>query len=502
MATEKSNQVYNPFLPLDVYIPDGEPHVFGNRVYLFGSHDKEGGETFCMLDYDVYSAPVTDLTKWEKEGTIYQAKQDPDYMQPNFRMYAPDVVQGVDGRYYLYYAMAGSTFTSPIHVAVCDRPAGKYEYFGCVRNSDSSPYTRCITFDPAVINDDGKIWLYYGWSLGINRPLNANEASDEDVKAMEEQLIQIQMQMFGKTKREVTEEPKGIMGANVVRIADDMLTVISEPARIVPGQFNTRGTSFEEHGFFEASSIRKIEDTYFFIYSSEKHHELCYATSRYPNKDFVFRGTIISNGDIGFQGRKDRERVNTTGNNHGSIECINGEWYVFYHRHTHKSLCSRQACAEKIVIMEDGEIQQVEMTSAGLNGGPLKAKGHYSAVIACNLSNGNMPHIETGIARENIPYITHENERRFITGIENNTIIGYKYFEFTGKTSFYISFRGNVEGDMQVIAGDKVIAVIQVEHSDMWKKSGVKIDIYGTQALYLKYQGTGKMDLAGIEFND
>lgn len=44
-------QAVNPILPLSEYIPDGEPHVFGERVYLFGSHDKEAGETFCMLDY-------------------------------------------------------------------------------------------------------------------------------------------------------------------------------------------------------------------------------------------------------------------------------------------------------------------------------------------------------------------------------------------------------------------------------------------------------------------
>ena len=57
-------QAYNPFLPLNEYIPDGEPHVFGNRVYLYGSHDREGGYTFCMEDYVVYSAPVDDLTDW------------------------------------------------------------------------------------------------------------------------------------------------------------------------------------------------------------------------------------------------------------------------------------------------------------------------------------------------------------------------------------------------------------------------------------------------------
>lgn len=70
-------QVYNPFLPLDEYIPDGEPHIFGDRVYLYGSHDLEGGHTFCMGDYTVYSAPVDDLSDWRLEGVIYSAKQDP-----------------------------------------------------------------------------------------------------------------------------------------------------------------------------------------------------------------------------------------------------------------------------------------------------------------------------------------------------------------------------------------------------------------------------------------
>ena len=96
-----SRQVYNPFLPLNEYIPDGEPHVWGDRVYHYGSHDKEGGYTFCMQDYVVYSAPVKDLTSWRCEGITYRASQDPAYPELKY-MYAPDVVRGNDGRYYLY----------------------------------------------------------------------------------------------------------------------------------------------------------------------------------------------------------------------------------------------------------------------------------------------------------------------------------------------------------------------------------------------------------------
>lgn len=69
-------QAYNPFLPLGVYIPDGEPHIFGDRIYLFGSHDKEGGDTFCELDYEIFSAPIDDLSNWSSKGINYSAKQD------------------------------------------------------------------------------------------------------------------------------------------------------------------------------------------------------------------------------------------------------------------------------------------------------------------------------------------------------------------------------------------------------------------------------------------
>ena len=51
----------NPYLPLWEYVPDGEPHVFGDRVYLYGSHDRFNGYNFCLNDYVGWSAPVTGM---------------------------------------------------------------------------------------------------------------------------------------------------------------------------------------------------------------------------------------------------------------------------------------------------------------------------------------------------------------------------------------------------------------------------------------------------------
>ena len=441
----KKNQIYNPFLPLYEYIPDGEPHVFGDRVYHYGSHDKEGGDTFCMLDYVCYSAPVDDLTAWRYEGVIYQAKQDPRYPAPQY-MYAPDVVQGNDGRFYLYYCMGGDYgqegYQGPVSVAVCDTPAGQYEYLGVVKNPDGSPMLKYICFDPAVLNDDGTIRLYYGTQY---------DYEERDDFLTNDFYLQDEIQMFGRSREEILSYPDSIMGPVMAVLSDDMLTVKEEAKHIIP--YRVKGTSFEAHPFFEGSSMRKVGRKDYFIYSSWQNHELCYATSDQPDRDFVFGGTIISNGDIGYRGRDTQHKLNMTGTTHGSIIEINGQWYVFYHRLTHKSDYSRQACAEKIRILEDGSIPQAEMTSCGLNDGPLSAEGTYPAVIACNLTNGHMPHGSNSVFQISFPNVTHKGQERFIAEIEDNTLIGYKYFECRSVKQFGITYRMETEKNRVIFDG-------------------------------------------------
>ncbi len=486
-------QVYNPFLPLDVCIPDGEPHVFGDRVYLYGSHDKEGGETFCMLDYTVYSAPVDDLSDWRCEGVSYKASQDPDYGERNF-MYAPDVVKGNDGRYYLYYCMSGRNgaggYFGPISVAVSDSPAGKFEYLGYVRYPDGSPMKKYVCFDPGVINDNGVIRIYYGTQY------NFEEQPDWPC----EKYIQSEMQMFGKSREEILGTPESVMGASMVTVGDDMLTVTSEPVHIFP--YKVKGTAFEEHPFFEASSIRKVGEKYYFIYSSKKNHELCYATSDYPDKGFIFGGTIVSNGDIGIDGITEKNRLNMTGTTHGSIEKINGEWYVFYHRLTHKSDYSRQACAEKIHIAKDGSIAQVNITSCGLNGAPLRGEGVYPAPICCILTNGNMPHGSNKIFTESFPNCSNDATDRFIAEICDNTLIGYRYFEFSGKTTLTLSSRGSGEGTFEISdESGRLLGKIVVSPSEKWSENSCELDISaGTHTLFLRYKGSGLVSLLSLKF--
>lgn len=495
-------QIYNPFLPLNEYIPDGEPHVFGDRVYLYGSHDREGGYTFCMEDYVVYSASVDDLTDWRYEGVTYRASQDPGYPNPRY-MYAPDVVQGNDGRYYLYYCMGGDYgiggYSGHISVAVCDTPAGKYEYLGFVKNPDGSPMKKYICFDPAVINDNGTIRIYYGTQYGDeeNSGLSdvlealAEDGNKDDANSYSgsssgglidtgititddmEKVISNEMDMFGRSREDILSYPDSINGAVMAVLKDDMLTVKEEAKHIIP--YRVKETGFEAHPFFEGSSIRKLGERYYFIYSSWQNHELCYAISDYPDRGFVFGGTIVSNGDVGLSGRRPEQRLNMTGTTHGSICEINGQWYVFFHRLTHKSDYSRQACAERIKIENDGNIKQVELTSCGLNGGPLRAEGSYPAVICCNLTNGNMPHGSNSVYTKSFPNVTNLGEDRFVGEIEEGTLIGYKYFDFEdvgniGVTARFendenrVKFDGPVRLDERCTS-DNTDEKIQVGHS-------------------------------------
>ena len=66
----------NPYLPVWEYIPDGEPRVFGDRIYVYGSHDKAGSTRFCDHVLKCWSASTDDLEHWICHGDIFHTKDD------------------------------------------------------------------------------------------------------------------------------------------------------------------------------------------------------------------------------------------------------------------------------------------------------------------------------------------------------------------------------------------------------------------------------------------
>ncbi len=452
-------QAFNPYLPSWEYIPDGEPYVFDGRVYVYGSHDKYNGHVFCLGDYMCWSASVDDLGDWRCEGVIYEKTADPYNKEGKMCLYAPDVVKGPDGRYYLYYVLDK---VSVVSVAVCDTPAGQYEFYGYVHYEDGTLLGDRQgdepQFDPGVLWEGDSVYLYTGFCGQ------------------------------GDTSRN---------GAMVTVLDTDMLTVKEAPKFVAPPEWKSEGSGFEGHGFFEAPSIRKIGETYYFIYSSSVMHELCYATSRFPDREFTYRGVLVSNCDLHISSYKPAEKPMAYGsNNHGSLVEIGGEWYIFYHRHTNGSWFCRQGCAERIELSADGSFAQAELTSCGLNGGPLKGEGEYPAYLACHLFTEED---SIYVGGDQFPKIMQDGrdgdeELGYVANMEHGATAGFKYFDCQGIRRITIWTRGYAKGTFEVrMAWDgPVVAEIPIEFSNVWESYTAKADIPdGIHALYFTFSGDG-----------
>lgn len=461
-------QAVNPYLPSWEYIPDGEPYVFDGRVYIFGSHDFYNGYVFCLGDYVCWSAPIEDLGNWRYEGVIYPKTADPLNRDGSMCLYAPDVTVGADGRYYLYYVL---DHVSVVSVAVCDTPAGQYEFYGYVHYPDGTrlgerPGDEPV-FDPGVLTEGSRTYLYTGFCGGGD---------------------------------------KSRSGSRVTVLGEDMLTVEEEPVTVAPGCEYGAGTDFEGHEFFEASSIRKVGDTYYFIYSSRVMHELCYATSNNPTSGFRYGGVLVSNCDMHIDTYKLASMPVAFGaNNHGSMVEIGGRWYIFYHRHTNGTWYSRQGCAESITIRADGSIRQVEMTSCGLNGGPLLGEGEYPAYLVCNLFRKDAG---GSIMDEAAPKVMQDGrdgdeEVGYIANIRDGAVMGFKYFRCQNIREIFIDVRGYADGTFEIRTtwDGTILAEIPVHNTNVWTRYSAPVAFPdGVQALYITYRGDGAPSLRSFEF--
>ncbi len=351
----------NPLLPPHICIPDGEAHVFGDRLYVYGSRDMLPDD-YCSGEYTVVS--TADMLHWDVGGKSLDAKEIPwvdakerkayptvdfDVQEPSpfFRemlreippsvdrapeslisgmldfgkyvrnghlLYAPDCMEK-NGKYYLYFCM--SDYSEG--VAVSDSPTGPFR---------EPKQMACAGIDPAVFtDDDGRSYYYWGQFRSCGVPLNEDMVSFDETKVVHRLLTE------------------------------------------------------EEHGFHEGSSMRKHNGVYYYVYPcvfrAGRPTCLAYATSDSPLGPFTYRGILIDNAKCD----------PVSWNIHGSIECFHGQWYVFYHRSSKNSRYNRRLCAEKIFFREDGSIEEVKMTSIGA-GDPFAVGETIPAWRACEVDGG------------------------------------------------------------------------------------------------------------------
>ncbi|HZQ47628.1 MAG TPA: hypothetical protein VFC07_11480 [Verrucomicrobiae bacterium] len=424
----------NPYLPLWEHVPDGEPRVFEDpdnpgkfRAYIIGSHDVSF-RGYCGPDTRAWSAPVEDLSAWRDEGPIFTYKFGNQWDV----MYAPDLVEvkGKDGKktYYLYPHSRGNGRLGM--VAKGDRPDGPFTPINMTADGSRTVPGSTMGFDPAVFIE------------------SITDKNDPD---------------FATGFRAY-----GYWGFQTSSAGElDQKTLYSvRPGTQALDRFQTHvfpGEDPAAFAFFEAASIRKIGNKYVWIYSGYSGPEYglgrANATLRYAYGDTALGpwksgGVLVDARAVVLN--QDGTRLQTTfsgHNTHGSIQLINDQYYVFYHRAPRGFGYARQAMAAPVKVECDekpvseggkvtirgydpyakdnvwtakgsqgNEYTGAEVTSEGFHMFGLDPYQYYSAGYACYLSNPQSMQDTWDIWDNSMP----------LANVQNGNIIGYKYFGFGG----------------------------------------------------------------------
>jgi len=267
-----------------------------------------------------------DLVNWTDHGRIRVAGPDGAAKWAS-NSWAPCAAhKTIDGKekFFLYFCNGGDG----IGVLCADSPTGPWrDELGHLLISRGVKNCADVTwlFDPAVMVDkDGTGYLAFGGGIPEGRA-----------------------------------EAPGT--GRIVRLGDDMLSLDGDPVRLdVPW-------------LFEDSGINRIGDTYYYTYCSNFQTKgnalglsdgaIQYMTAENPLGPYTYRGELFPNEGHFF---------GLYGNNHHSLACLNGEWYLFYHSRPVEQAMGitgnyRSPQAERVSFGEDGFPLQVAGTMNGLS---------------------------------------------------------------------------------------------------------------------------------------
>ena len=502
-----SAQAQNPYLPLWEHLPDGEPRVFEDpdqpgkfRAYIIGSHDTNY-KAYCGSDIRMWSAPVEDLSQWRDEGPIFSWYVDGQWDT----MFAPDLVEVKDkvtGKktYYLYPHSRG--WQRVPMVCKGDRPNGPFTPINLTEDGRKCLPGSLIDFDPSVFvenitnkkdpdNAKGfRAYVFYGFQHSTGCELDQNT-------------------MY--SKREGTE------------LIDPFIPAVSADGRLLDKEGSEykalyKGQDPKDFNFFEASSIRQVGNKYVMVFSGYSGKEyglgntnsaLRYAYGDSPLGPWRSGGVLVDSRGVVLN--EDGSKLITTNaghNTHGSLQEINGQWYVFYHRPPRCFGYARQAMVAPVKITWDkkpvakGGVVKItgydpftknnewtapasdgntytgaEVTSEGFQIFGLPPYQYYSAGIACFMTGGTN---SNDWMQDN-----HDvwNNSMDLAGITNGGIAGFKYFGFGGltkDTKGLKAFKGISKGDgailnLNLTAGGHGAFKIHVKLDDPWKGEEIAV---------------------------
>jgi len=312
---------------------DPSARVFGDKVYVFPSHDilaTEGKgrlKWFCMEDYHVFSS--SNLTDWTDNGIVVTQNKIP-WVRPNsYSMWAPDCIER-NGKYYFYFPTSPKDTTTygrgfTVGVAVADKPEGPY-------TPAATPITGVHGIDPNVfIDKDGQAYLY--WSAG------------------------------------------NIYGA---KLKANMLELDSKVDTL--GALPTKGLK-EGPYLFERNGI------YYLTYPhvENKTERLEYAIGDNPLGPFKFAGVIMD------------ESASGCWTNHHSFINFRNQWYLFYHDRDYSPGFDklRSIRADSLFFNADGTIKKVIPTLRGIGVTDAKKEIQVDRYTAINKEGASIDFIDT-----------------------------------------------------------------------------------------------------------
>lgn len=482
----------NPYLPLWEHLPDGEPRVFEDpdrpgkyRIYIIGSHDLKY-DAYCGADIRMWSAPVEDLSSWRDEGPIFTFQNKKGEWDI---MYAPDLVEvrGKDGSktYYLYPHARG--WGREALVAKSNRPDGPFTLVNLDPATEHALPGSILGFDPSIfveqITDPAdpdyaighRAYGYWGFQRSSAAQLDPNT-------------------MY--SVRPGTEVVPYMIPAGV------NYGTLRQPNEEYPCIYP--GEELGKFNFFEASSIRKVGNKYVTIYSGysgpdygmgSSNSTLRYAYADTPLGPWKIGGVLVDSRapELGLDG-KQLQSTNGGHNTHGSIEQINGQWYVFYHRPPRNFGFARQAMVAPISVSYDekpvaqgGKVVMTgfdpyaangkwtrsdlngntytgaEVTSEGFHVYGLPPYAYYPAGIASYLSDTNLQQDNWDIWANEAP----------VGAVKNGNAIGFKHFGFEGLAASKLglkAFKGTKKGNATALN------IFLTNHSDQPYKIAVWMD--------------------------
>ena len=500
LAATMTASAQNPYLPLWEHLPDGEPRVFEDpdqpgkyRAYIIGSHDVTY-TAYCGPDIRMWSAPVEDLSQWRDEGPIFTWFVSGQWDT----MFAPDLVCTTDrttGKktYWLYPHSRGWRRTP----MVCkgDRPNGPFTPVNLTADGTQCLPGSLIDFDPSVFIE------------------NITDKKDKDYDTGYRAYV-----FYGFQHSTAVELDQNTMYSKREGTApiDPFIPASSRDGKLLDKEGSEykalyKGQNPLDFNFFEASSIRQVGNKYVMVFSGYSGKEyglgntnsaLRYAFGDSPLGPWRSGGVLVDSRGVVLN--EDGSRLietNAAHNTHGSLQEINGQWYVFYHRPPRGFGNARQPMVAPVKITWDkkpvakGGVVKItgydpyvkgnewvaaasngntytgaEVTSEGFQIFGLPPYAYYSAGLACFMYGPN----SNQWMQDN-----HDvwNNSMDLAGIQNGGIVGFKYFGFGGlaqDTKGVKAFEGTKAGDkttlgLNLTSSGKGAFKIHVKLDNPWK---------------------------------